>query len=454
MTHIILRHREIENLKDLQVYRQHGGYEGLKKALSLTPAEVIGIVKDSGLRGRGGAGFPAGVKWSFVPTTPGDKYVCVNADESEPGTFKDREILEGNPHQMIEGALIAAYAIQAAAIYVYCRGEFWDIAHALDRHIQAAREAGLIGPDILGSGWGIEVYTHLGAGAYVCGEETALLESLEGKRGQPRIRPPFPANEGGGLYRRPTVINNVETLANVPYILANGADAYRQIGFSSPGPTDSTGTKVFSVSGCVEKPGNIELPFGGETTFRKIIELAGGVRGGLKVKGILPAGASAAILPATDEVLDTPITYGAFRQWGTDIGSASVIILDETVDMVWAASKMIHFFSHESCGQCTPCREGTYWLKRLYERADAGMMDEGDIARMNSVAGQMKGKCICALGEFAVNPVIATIQHFPEDYRQALTPVDTPEPGTTTVPVGQVDDLKAHLTIDRGPLGH
>jgi NADH-quinone oxidoreductase subunit F len=425
VTHILLRDLDIPDIKQIDTYLQHGGYEGLRKALAQhKPDGVIEIVKASGLRGRGGAGFPTGVKWSFIPKDAPLTYVVVNADESEPGTFKDRQLLEKNPHQVIEGALIAAYAIRASAVYIYCRGEFWDIAHELDRKIEEARAHGFIGENILGSGWSCQVYTHLGAGAYICGEETALLESLEGKRGQPRIRPPFPAQVG--LYGRPTVINNVETLSNVPYIILNGAEGYRQ--FGTP---DSPGVKIFCLSGHVNRPGNYELPFGGETTFRKLIyELGGGVPSGLKVKGILPAGASGAILPATDEVLDTPIAYGSFKKWETDIGSASVIVLDESVDMVWAARKMIAFFSHESCGQCTPCREGTYWLKRLYDRTARGLADEQDVKTMNSVASQMKGKCICALGEFAVNPVVATIKHFPEDYKRAVEAQKKGEPAS------------------------
>ncbi len=414
MTHRLLRDLDIENIKEIDVYLEHGGYEGLKKALAdHSPDEVIDIVKASGLRGRGGAGFPTGVKWSFVPKDVFPKYVAVNADESEPGTFKDRQLLEGNPHQMIEGALICAYAIQASAVYIYCRGEFWDIAHELDQRIEEARAEGFIGEDILGSGWSCEVYTHLGAGAYICGEETALLESLEGKRGHPRLRPPFPANQG--LYNQPTVINNVETLSNVPLILEKGVDEYRSLGTEG-----SPGTKIFCVSGCVENPGNQELPFGGETTFRKLIELAGGVRDGLKPKAILPAGASGAILPATDEVLDMPIDFDSLKPFDTAIGSASVIVLDETIDMTWAARKMTDFFSHESCGQCTPCREGTYWLKRLYNRVAEVGGDLEDIETMNSVASQMAGKCICALGEFAVNPVVGTIKYFREDYERAV----------------------------------
>ncbi len=416
MTHILLRELDIPGIREMDVYLKHDGYEGLKKALKAhKPDGVIDVVKASGLRGRGGAAFPTGVKWGFVPKDVFPKYVTVNADESEPGTFKDRQLLENNPHQVLEGALICAYAVQASTIYIYCRGEFWDIARVLDDRIEEARAKGFVGRNILGSGWDCEVYTHLGAGAYVCGEETALLESLEGKRGQPRIRPPFPASVG--LYGKPTVINNVETLANVPYIMTHGSEGYRKFGTE-----DSFGTKIFSLSGHVNKPGNYELPFGGDTTFRKLIfELGGGVPGGKKVKGILPAGASAAILPATDEVLDTPITYSSLAKWNTAIGSASVIVLDETVDMAWAAKKMMAFFSHESCGQCTPCREGTYWLSRMYRRLAAGNVDRGDIDRLDDIAAQMMGKCICALGEFAVNPVRATIEHFPEDYEAAIS---------------------------------
>lgn len=442
MAHIILRHREVENLHDLKVY---GEYKALRKALGMSRPDLINEVKNSGLRGRGGAGFPTGVKWSFVPAAEGVKYVCVNADESEPGTFKDREIMEGNPHQMIEGALIAAHAIGASAVYVYLRGEFWDLGAQMDQAIADARTAGYIGENIFGSGWGCEVFTHLGAGAYVCGEETALLESLEGKRGYPRIRPPFPAV--AGLYAKPTVINNVETLANVPFIINEGAEAYKAIG-----TPDSAGVKIFSLSGHVKNPGNYELPFG--STLRHLIEeLGGGTPSGLPLKAILPAGASAGILPATDQVLDLPITYDAYKPWATAIGSASVIILDESVDMVWAAGKMIRFFAHESCGQCTPCREGTYWLRRLYDRAQQGLMDAQDVERMNSVAGQMKGKCICALGEFAVNPVTQTIKFFKDDYDRNVAPIMMPEPGVTDIPY-HAGNLEEHLTIRRNGDSH
>ena len=409
VAHILLRDLDIPDIREMGVYLANGGYEGLRKTLSQhKPDEVIEIVKASGLRGRGGAGFPTGVKWSFVPKDVFPKYVVVNADESEPGTFKDRQLLENNPHQVIEGAIIAAYAIQAEAIYVYCRGEFWDLAHRLRARIGEARKAGFLGKNILKSGWGCEAFVHLGAGAYICGEETALLSSLEGDRGQPRLRPPFPASKG--LYAKPTVVNNVETLANVPYIIMNGAEGYRRFGTEkSPGP------KIFSLSGRVAKPGNYELPLG--STLRDLIdEHGGGIIGGKQPKAILPAGASSPMMPATDEVLDSPMTYEDFERFGSSLGSASIIVLDETTDIVWAASKMMHFFAHESCGKCTPCREGCYWTKRLYERFMEGRATPDDIDRLYAAASQMVGNCFCALGEFAVNPVLASIKHFREDY--------------------------------------
>ncbi len=421
--HILLRDLDIPDINRLEVYGENGGFDAFRQAVtSLTPDEVINAVKASGLRGRGGAGFPTGVKWGFIPKDAPVKYVVVNADESEPGTFKDRQLLDNNPYQVIEGALICAYAVQARAIYIYCRGEFWDLAHELDGHIARLRQEGLVGEDILGSGWSCQVYTHLGAGAYICGEESALLNSLQGLLGQPRVRPPFPAQMGGGLYYAPTVVNNVETLANVPWIMAHGADAYRQIGTEkSPGP------KIFSVSGHVVRPGNYELPLG--TTFRELIfEHAGGIPDDKPLKAILPSGASGPILPATDAVLDTPMTYEDVEAIGSTLGSASIILLDETVNMAWAAAKMIRFFAHESCGKCTPCREGTYWLKKRYEALLAGRAAEGDIAIMNEVAANMGGGVtLCALGQFAVNPVTATIQHFRQDYLEWLAKAEAGE---------------------------
>jgi NADH-quinone oxidoreductase subunit F len=411
MANILLRNRDIPDLWQFDTYVANGGYDGLKKAvLEHSPDEVIQIVLDSNLRGRGGAGFPAGRKWSFIPKDAEIKYVTINADESEPGTFKDRELLEANPHQVIEGALIAAYAIRAAAVYIYCRGEFWDLAHALEERIEEAVSANLAGENILGSGWDCPVVVHLGAGAYICGEESALLNSLQGLLGQPRVRPPFPAQMGGGLYYWPTVVNNVETLANVPWIMVNGADAYKEIG-AHP----STGPKIFCLSGHVEKPGNYELPFG--TTFRELIyDHAGGIPNGKALKGILPSGASGPVLKVTEEVLDAQLTYERVAELGSTLGSASFILMDEDTDMVWAAAKMIHFFKHESCGKCTPCREGTYWLDKIYHRLLSGHGTMHDLELLEKVPVQMAGVTLCALGEFAANPVLSTVRQFRDEY--------------------------------------
>lgn len=423
---ILLRGRETPNIHQLDVY---GSYEALKKALSMKPSEVIDIVKASGLRGRGGAGFPTGVKWSFIPQNEPVKYVVVNCDESETGTFKDREIMETNPHQLIEGALICAWAIQAKAVYIYLRGEFWDVGHALDERIEEARKAGLVGDNIAGSGWSCNVYSHLGAGAYICGEETALLNSLEGKLGQPRLRPPFPANKGGGLYGEPSVINNVETLANVPFIMNNGADAFKKMGTEQ-----STGTKIFCVSGHVNKPGNYEIELG-KATFRQLIyDYAGGVPGDKAIKAILPSGGSGPIIRVTDAVLDTLLTYEDLQKLGTILGSASIIVMDETVDITWVASKVTKFFKHESCGKCTPCREGTYWLDKVIDRIMAGEAKATDIDLINNVAKNMQGVTLCALGDFAANPIIHTIKNFPEDFKQHIKAEGTNKPAAKAAP--------------------
>jgi NADH-quinone oxidoreductase subunit F len=408
---IIYREKDIPNIREVDVYLENGGFDGLKKAIGMDPADVIAEVKNSNLRGRGGAGFPTGVKWGFIPQSEPVKYVVVNADESETATFKDRQIMENNPLQMIEGALICAYAIQATAVYIYLRGEFWDIAHDLDARIETLREKNLVGDDILGSGFSCEVYTHLGAGAYICGEESALLNSLEGLLGQPRVRPPFPAQKGGGLYKEPTVVNNVETLANVPFIMREGAEEFKKVGTEK-----STGTKVFCVSGHVNNPGNFELEMG-KVTFRELIfDHAGGIPGDRQIKAILPSGGSGPIVPATDEVLDTPLTYEDLQEIGTILGSASVMVLDETVDITWAASKMTKFFKHESCGKCTPCREGTYWLDKVIDRILDGRGKPSDVTLINNVAANMQGTTLCALGDFAANPILATINHFPDDF--------------------------------------
>jgi len=414
--HILLRHYEVPDIHRFDVYVENGGYEALKKAIGMAPQAVIDEVKASGLRGRGGAGFPTGVKWSFIPQDEPIKYVTLNADESETGTFKDRLIMETNPHQMIEGALICAYAVQAKAVYIYLRGEFWDIAHELDQQIEAARKAGFIGENIAGSTFNCEVYTHLGAGAYICGEESALLNSLEGKLGQPRVRPPFPAQKGGGLYSEPTVVNNVETLTNVPWIITNGADEYKKIGTEQ-----SAGTKLYCVSGHVKKPGVYELPF--DTTFRELLfDICGGpLNEEYDFKALLPSGGSGPIVPLNDEVLDTRMSYEDTNDIDTIIGSASLIVMDESVDITWAASKVTKFFHHESCGKCTPCREGTYWLDKVLDRIMAGHATEKDIERIDSVARNMAGITLCALGDFAANPIIHTIKHFPDDFKQHVS---------------------------------
>jgi NADH-quinone oxidoreductase subunit F len=420
MPHILLRDLDIPDIGQFDVYVKNGGYEGLKKALSMAPDEVTQLVKDSNLRGRGGAGFPTGLKWSFVPKVEGPKYVAVNADESEPGTFKDRQILEKNAHQLIEGALICGYAIQATAVYIYLRGEFWDIAEYMDAEIEKARAAGWVGEKIGGTGWNCEVYTHLGAGAYICGEETALLNSLEGKLGQPRSRPPFPAV--AGLYGRPTVINNVETLANVPWIMVNGADEYKKIGTEK-----SPGVKIFCMSGHVQNPGNYELPLG--ITFQELLDAAGGVANGKQLKAILPSGASGPLLPATEQVLNTHLTYEDVAALGSVLGSASVIILDEDTDMVWATLKMATFFRHESCGKCTPCREGTYWLEKRMEAVYHKNGVAADIKLLEDVALQMQGgKCLCALGDFATSPILSSIKLFRKEYEAYTTPVAPAKP--------------------------
>jgi NADH-quinone oxidoreductase subunit F len=406
MANLLLRHRDIADLHKLDVYQQHGGYEGLKKALKMDPQDVIDEVRASGLRGRGGAGFPTGVKWGFVPKGEGDKYVLINTDESETGTFKDRELSEYNPHQVIEGAIIAAYAIGAKTIYNYFRGEFMDAGYAMEEAVREAYQAGFLGEDIQGSGFDCNFYCHYGAGAYICGEETALINSLQGELGQPWSKPPFPAVEG--LYSKPTVVNNTETLANVPLILVNGGEWYKNMGTEQ-----SSGVKIVCMSGHVEKPGNYEVEMG--VTYRELIEMAGGMKDDKKFKALLPSGGSGPVI--TESALDAPMTYEGLTPHDSVMGSASVIVMDEDTDMVWAALKMIHFFNHESCGKCTPCREGTFWMERLLHRVYEGHGTMREVETLESVANQIKGRTLCALGEFAINPVLSTIKHFPEEYR-------------------------------------
>lgn len=408
--HILLRHRDIPHLDQLDVYRQHGGFEAFKKAVtSMQPQDVTAEVKTSGLRGRGGAGFPTGIKWGFLPNNLWPHYVVANADESEPGTFKDREIMEGNPFQFLEGLMIAAYAVQANTAYIYLRGEFWAIARSLDEKIRQLEKSGLLGDNLFGSQYSLRLFTHLGGGAYICGEETALLESIEGKLGQPRLRPPFPAVEG--LYAKPTLINNVETLTNLPPIITKGAGWYRSIGTDK-----SPGMKIFSLSGCVNKPGNYELPLG--TPFRHLIyDLGGGIPGGKKIKAIMAAGASSNLIVADERALDTPMDYESTQaQLNAPLGSASVIVLDESVNAAWLVERTAHFFKHESCGKCTPCREGTYWCYQIARRIQSGHGSAKDIDLLECVAREMVGKCLCALGEFSVMPVLSSLEHFRADF--------------------------------------
>ena len=415
MEHLLLRHREVPGIDRLEVYREHGGFESFEKAVTgMKPAEITETVKNSGLRGRGGAGFPTGTKWSFIDNKIWPHYVVANADESEPGTFKDREIMEGNPFQFLEGVAIAAYAVGAETAYIYLRGEFWGIAAALDQRIADMEQAGFLGDNLLGTKYSLRIHTHLGAGAYICGEETAMLETLEGKRGQPRIRPPFPAVHG--LYGKPTVINNVETLTNVPLIVANGADWYKTLG-----TPDSAGVKVFSLSGRIRKPGNYELPFG--TTFRQLIfDHGGGIQDGRSVKAIMPAGASSSMIIADDRALDTPMDYASVRDLGADLGSASVIVIDDSVSLDWVIQKTIHFFAHESCGKCTPCREGTYWMRHLIDRIRNERASGEDVDLLLKVAKQMQNKCLCPLGEFSTMAVVTGIERAPQDFGRERAP--------------------------------
>ncbi len=394
--------------RTLQGWRALEGYEGLSRALELRPQSVVETVKASGLRGRGGAGFPTGLKWSFMPREKtGPHYLCCNADESEPGTFKDREILRWTPHQLIEGCLIAAYAIQAEHVYIYCRGEFFETNQILARAVEEAYEGGLAGSDILGSGVTIDVTVHQGAGAYICGEETALMSSLEGDRGLPRVKPPFPA--ASGAFGRPTTINNVETLAAVPHIVRNGGEWYRQWGTER-----SPGTKLFCVSGHVNRPGNFELPMG--FPMEELIEdVCGGIRGGRRLKAVIPGGASVPVMDAVD-CEGCRLDYEGVQEKGSMLGCASVIVMDETTNIVKQVRRMVDFFSHESCGQCTPCREGTTWLSRMLRRIEEGDGRAQDLDTLIELGEQMTGTTICVLSDSAAAPVISSIEKFRDDY--------------------------------------
>ncbi|HEY0004575.1 MAG TPA: NADH-quinone oxidoreductase subunit NuoF [Pyrinomonadaceae bacterium] len=409
----------LENSHTLEVYRQNGGYEALKKVLDgMSPDDVIGAVKSSVLRGRGGAGFPTGMKWSFVPKdSPKPKYVVCNADESEPGTFKDRYLMERDPHMLIEGMLIAAYALGSKVTYIYTRGEYRYLIEIMDRAIAEAREAGLVGDKILGTDFSCEVYTHTGAGAYICGEETALLNSLEGLRGHPRMKPPFPAI--AGLYGCPTVVNNVETLTAVPDIIKMGGEAYHALGTEKSG-----GTKLWSVSGHVNRPGVYELPMGYDDMEKFIMEDCQGMLGGKQLKAVIPGGSSVYIMPASDILgRDVKMDYEGLVAAGSMVGSGGFIVMDETVDIFESTKNLIEFYKHESCGWCTPCREGTDWLVKVFKRIARGEGRPEDAQLILDVCDNIEGKSFCPLGDAAAWPIQSAIKKFPEDFKRHLTPL-------------------------------
>jgi NADH-quinone oxidoreductase subunit F len=390
-------------------YVQRGGYEALKKILAdrTPPEQVVAEVKKSALRGRGGAGFPTGLKWSFMPKQyAGDKYVVCNSDEGEPGTFKDRDLLRYNPHAVIEGMIIAGYAMGCARGYNYIHGEIWEVYERCEAALQEAYDAGFLGDDILGSGFSFRLFNHHGYGAYICGEETALLESLEGKKGQPRFKPPFPASFG--LYGRPTTINNTETFAAVPWIIRNGGDWFAGLGRPNNG-----GTKIFSVSGDVARPGNYEIRLG--TPFATLLDLAGGMRGGANLKAVIPGGSSMPVLPA-DIMMATDMDYDSIAKAGSMLGSGAVIVMNDTRCMVKCLLRLAYFYFEESCGQCTPCREGTGWLWRILHRIEHGKGRADDLDLLNSLADNIQGRTICALGDAAAMPVRAFIKHFRSEF--------------------------------------
>ncbi len=397
----------------LKTYEQLDGYKSWRKILAgkMTPEQVVEEVKASGLRGRGGAGFPTGLKWSFMPKTDVQKYIVCNSDESEPGTCHDREILRYNPHALIEGMAIAGYAMGATVGYNYIRGEFIDEpVPRFEAALKEAYDAGLLGKNISGSGIDFDLYTFIGAGAYICGEETALLESLEGKQGKPRFKPPFPANFG--LYGKPTTINNTQSLASVPMILNKGASW-----FAGLGPENSGGTALFSVSGHIEKPGNYELPMG--VSFKELLELCGGVLGGRKLKAVIPGGSSCRVLPA-DVIMGCTMDYTSLQEAGSSFGTGAVVVMDETTCMVRMLRRISRFYMAESCGQCTPCREGTGWLYRMLTRIVDGQGNKEDLDRLLDVANKIEGHTICALGDAAAWPVQSFLQHFIHEFEYMI----------------------------------
>ena len=407
MSEIVLFKQLLDpEVRNIENYIKLGGYEGLKKALSMKPDDIINEVKRSNLRGRGGAGFPTGLKWSFMPKGEGQKYFVCNADEGEPGTFKDRYIMSENPHQLIEGMVIGGYAIDATVGYIYIRGEFEFVAKILQKAIDEAYEKGFLGKNILNSGFDFDLYIHLGAGAYICGEETGLINSLEGKTGQPRLKPPFPAQYG--LFGKPTTVNNVETIACVPDIIKKGSDWFLTLG-----PDKNNGTKIYAVSGHVNNPGVFELPMG--TPLREIIyEHAGGIIGGKKLKAVIPGGSSAPVLGP--EHLDIPMDFDSLKNVGSMLGSGAIIVMSEDTCIVEAYTRLAKFYAHESCGQCTPCREGTAWLYKILKRIENGEGKKGDIDLILDICNKIMGRTICPLGDAAVMCVKPAVERFREEF--------------------------------------
>lgn len=403
----LLRNREIPDIDHISVYLANGGYDALRKAVNeFQPEELVDLVKKSGLRGRGGAGFPTGMKWGFLPNDGRKRYLVVNSDEAEPGTYKDREIIEHNPHQLVEGIIISSYATKAREAYIYCRGEFLFGSEQLKRAVREAYEHGFLGENILGSGFSLDLWVYRGAGAYICGEESALLESLEGKRGNPRLKPPFPAI--AGLYGGPTVVNNVETITNVPAIVTYGAEWY-----TSMGTAKSPGLKIFSVSGRVKRPDNYEIPLA--TSLRTLIEeYAGGMLPGRQIKAVIPGGSSVPLL--TPDKLDTPLDYESVLQAGSMLGSGGCIVLDDHVCIVGATARLVKFYREESCGKCTPCREGTYWMTDVLERMEHGLGTPDDIETLLDVADNIGGKCFCPLGDASLGVLVSAMKYFRDEF--------------------------------------
>ena len=413
----------------LDTYERHGGYAALQKALGMPAADVLMAVKDSSIRGRGGAGFPTGLKWSFMSAPDGGpRYLVVNADESEPGTCKDIPLMLATPHLLVEGTAISSYAMGCEHAFIYLRGEVVHVYRRLLRAVEEARAAGHLGSDVHGSGVPLDITVHAGAGAYICGEETSLLDSLEGRRGQPRLKPPFPG--AAGLYSRPTSVNNVETIASVPSILTNGADWFKQMGTDK-----STGYGIFSLSGHVEHPGQFEAPLG--ITMRELLDLAGGVRNGHDLKFWTPGGSSTPIF--TREHLDVPLDFDSVAAAGSMLGTRALQVFDETVSVVRAVSRWTDFYAHESCGKCTPCREGTWWLQQIMERIEHGQGTRDDVDKLVDICDNILGRAFCPLGDAATMPITSAVKHFPEEFEAGMhTPADELFPPERSVVFGHV----------------